>query len=203
MTIKLGVLVSGGGSNLQAIVDAVEGGTLDAQVAVVLSSRPGVFALERAAAAGIETVALSPSDYADPSVADSRITRELRARGVDYVVMAGYMRMLGPQVLDAFPDRVLNLHPALLPSFSGAHAIADAFSAGVKVTGVTVHFANEVYDEGPIVAQEPVRVFEGDSLESLEARIHEVEHRMYPEVLQLIAQGRVSIGEDRKVRIRP
>ena len=106
-------------------------------------------------------------------------------------------------LLDAFPDRVLNLHPALLPSFKGAHAIQDAFDAGVKVTGITVHFANEDYDKGPIVAQRAVEVREDDTLESLEARIHEVEHVLYPEVLRLVAEGRVTVGEDRKVHIAP
>ena len=106
-------------------------------------------------------------------------------------------------MLDAFPDRVLNLHPALLPSFKGAHAIQEAFDAGVKVTGVTVHFANEDYDKGPIVAQRAVEVREDDTLETLEARIHEVEHELYPQVLRLVAEGRIGVGEDRKVHVRP
>ena len=117
--------------------------------------------------------------------------------------MAGYMRKVTPVLLDAFPDRVLNLHPALLPSFKGAHAIQDAFDAGVKVTGITVHFANEDYDKGPIVAQRAVEVREDDTLDDLEARIHEVEHVLYPEVLRLVAEGRVTVGEDRKVHIAP
>lgn len=117
--------------------------------------------------------------------------------------MAGYMRKVTPVMLDAFPDRVLNLHPALLPSFKGAHAIQEAFDAGVKVTGVTVHFANEDYDKGPIVAQRAVEVREDDTLETLEARIHEVEHELYPQVLRLVAEGRIGVGEDRKVHVRP
>ena len=139
----------------------------------------------------------------DPEAADARIVAELREAGAEYVVMAGYMRKVTPVMLDAFPDRVLNLHPALLPSFKGAHAIQEAFDAGVKVTGVTVHFANEDYDKGPIVAQRAVEVREDDTLEALEARIHEVEHVLYPEVLRLVAEGRVSVGEDRKVHIAP
>ena len=125
----------------------------------------------------------------------------MQEAGAEYVVMAGYMRKLTPVMLDAFPDRVLNLHPALLPSFKGAHAIQDAWDAGVKVTGVTVHFANEDYDKGPIVAQRAVPVLETDDIESLEARIHEAEHVLYPEVLRLLAEGRVSITDERKVRI--
>ena len=115
--------------------------------------------------------------------------------------MAGYMRKVTPVMLNAFPNRVLNLHPALLPSFKGAHAIADAFNAGVKVTGVTVHFANEDYDKGPIVAQEPVRVGEGDTLETLEAHIHQVEHELYPRVLGWLAAGRVSVDAEGKVHL--
>ena len=141
--------------------------------------------------------------YADPKAADVRIVEALRAAGAQYVVMAGYMRKVTPVMLDAFPDRVLNLHPALLPSFKGAHAIQEAFDAGVKVTGVTVHFANEDYDKGPIVAQRAVEVREDDTLETLEARIHEVEHELYPQVLRLVAEGRIGVGEDRKVHVRP
>ena len=141
--------------------------------------------------------------YADPVEADKRIAETLRYAHAEYVVMAGYMRKVTPVLLDAFPDRVLNLHPALLPSFKGAHAIQDAFDAGVKVTGITVHFANEDYDKGPIVAQRAVEVREDDTHDDLEARIHEVEHVLYPEVLRLVAEGRVTVGEDRKVHIAP
>ncbi|WP_288901864.1 phosphoribosylglycinamide formyltransferase, partial [uncultured Alistipes sp.] len=157
--------------------------------------------IERARAAGIPVVALNRDAYADPEAADARIVEELRAAGAEYAVMAGYMRKVTPVMLRAFPDRVLNLHPALLPSFKGAHAIQDAYDMGVKVTGVTVHFANEDYDKGPIVAQRAVEVREGDTLDDLEARIHEAEHELYPEVLRLVAEGRVSVGEDRKVRV--
>ncbi|MEG1197544.1 MAG: phosphoribosylglycinamide formyltransferase, partial [Raoultibacter sp.] len=151
--------------------------------------------------AGIPTCSLNREVYADPRVANEAIATELTRAGAEYVVMAGYMRMLGEEVLDAFPDKVINLHPALLPSFKGAHAIADAFEAGVKITGITVHFANAEYDKGPIIAQRAIAVREQDSLESLEARIHEAEHDLYPEVLRLLASRRVSIDENRKVRI--
>ncbi len=125
----------------------------------------------------------------------------MKDAGAEYIVMAGYMRKLTPVMLDAFPDRVLNLHPALLPSFKGAHAIQDAWDAGVKVTGVTVHFANEDYDKGPIVAQRAVPVLETDGIDALEERIHATEHVLYPEVLRLLAEGRISIDAERKVRI--
>ena len=139
--------------------------------------------------------------YADPRAADARIVEALQRAGCDYVVMAGYMRKVTDAILDAFPDRVVNLHPALLPAFKGAHAIQDAFDAGVKVTGVTVHFANAEYDKGPIIAQRAVVVAEGDTVDALEAKIHAVEHELYPETLALIASGRVSVGEDRKVHV--
>lgn len=201
MTVKLGVLISGSGTNLQAIIDAIAEGTLDAEIRVVISSRPDAYGLVRAKEAGIQTIALSKDVYADPDIANEAIAAELVHAGCDYVVMAGYMRMLGEAVLVAFPDRVLNLHPALLPSFKGAHAIRDAYDAGVKVTGVTVHFANAEYDKGPIVAQRAVDVAEDDTLESLEEKIHVVEHELYPEVLRWIAAGRVSVGDDRKVHL--
>ena len=200
--LKIGVLLSGSGTNLQAIIDEAGEG-LPVDIVRVVLSRPDAYGIERAKAAGIPVTVLNRDAYADPEAADARIVAELREAGAEYVVMAGYMRKVTPVMLDAFPDRVLNLHPALLPSFKGAHAIADAFGAGVKVTGITVHFANEDYDKGPIVAQRAVEVREGDTLEALEARIHEAEHALYPEVLRLVAEGRVSVGEDRKVHIAP
>ncbi len=199
--LKIGVLLSGSGTNLQAILDAIDKG-LAVEVVKVISSRPDALGLERAGAAGVPTIALSREVYTDPFAADALIVAEFREAGAEYVVMAGYMRKVTPVVLNAFPDKVLNLHPALLPAFKGAHAISDAYKAGVKVTGVTVHFANEDYDKGPIVAQRAVEVGEGDTLEDLEARIHEVEHVLYPEVLALLAARRVFVGEDRKVHIR-
>lgn len=199
--LKVAVLLSGSGTNLQAIIDAVADDGLPIDIVQVVSSRPGVAGIGRAERAGIPVLALEPADYADPEAADARIVEALQAAGAEYAVMAGYMRKVTPLLLRAFPDRVVNLHPALLPSFKGAHAIADAYAAGVKVTGVTVHLANEDYDKGPIVAQEPVRVEEGWSLDDLEAAIHEVEHRLYPEVLRIIAEGRMTLGDDRRVRI--
>ncbi len=199
--LKIGVLLSGGGTNLQAIIDAVAADGLPVEVAAVVSSRPDAYGIERARAAGIPVTVLDRAAYADPQAADERIVEALRAAGAEYAVMAGYMRKVTPVLLGAFPDRVVNLHPALLPSFKGAHAIDDAWEAGVKVTGVTVHFANEEYDKGPIIAQRAVEVREGDTRDSLEERIHAVEHQLYPEVLRALAEGRVAVGPDRKVRI--
>ena len=197
--LKIGVLISGSGTNLQAIIDAIDAGKVNAQVVLVLSSRPDAYGLQRAEAAGIPTVALSRDVYADVHAANQRIADEMRAAGAEYLVMAGYMRMVGAEVLDAYPDRVVNLHPALLPSFVGAHAIQDAFEAGVKMTGVTVHFANAEYDKGPIIAQKAVPVKEGDTIEKLEARIHKAEHKLYTKVVGWIADGRVSLDENRHV----
>jgi phosphoribosylglycinamide formyltransferase-1 len=138
-------------------------------------------------------MSLSKEAYNDPLQADVVIRQELERAGAEYVVMAGYMRMVHSPILGAFPNRVINIHPALLPSFAGAHGIADAFNYGVKVTGVTVHIANEEYDKGAILAQEPVRIDADDTLETLEAKIHEVEHRLYPKVLQQIATGEIAL----------
>ena len=168
-----------------------------------MGSRPGAYGLVRAKEAGVQTLTLSKETYADPIVADQVIAAELARREVDYVVMAGYMRMVHEPVLLNFPDRVVNIHPALLPSFQGAHGIDDAYARGVKVTGVTVHFANEVYDQGPIIAQEPVRVEEGMTRDELEAAIHAVEHRLYPEVVGWLAEGRVRVGADGRVSVAP
>ena len=200
MPIKLGVLLSGSGTNLQAIIDAIQAGTLDATIELVVSSRPDAYGLKRAEAAGLQTLTLSKETYEDSFVADMVIATELKRYNVDYVVMAGYMRKVGVPILNTFPNRVLNLHPALLPSFRGAHAIQDAYEYGVKVTGVTVHLANADYDRGPIIAQRPVVVEEGWTVDQLEEAIHQVEHQLYPEVLQLFAQDKVHV-EGQKVRI--
>ncbi|MDR2197356.1 MAG: phosphoribosylglycinamide formyltransferase [Coriobacteriales bacterium] len=199
--MRIGVLLSGRGTNLQAIIDAIARGALDAQIALVISSTPEADGLRRAREAQIATISLAREVYRSPEAADELIAAEMKQAEVEYIVMAGYMRLLTDPVLAAFPDRVLNIHPALLPSFPGAHGIADAYHAGVKLTGVTVHFANAAYDRGPIIAQRAVPIEEDDSLETLETRIHELEHVLYPEVLQLIAEGRVSIDAQRRVHV--
>lgn len=202
MSIKIGVLLSGSGTNLQAIIDAIANGALDAEIALVVSSRPNAYGLKRAAEAGIQTFSMSPEAYReDAYLADEVIAGMLKQYGVEYVVMAGYMRKVHDPILLGFPNRVVNLHPALLPAFKGAHAIEDAWNRGVKVTGVTVHFANADYDCGPIIAQEPVRIDEGMSLEELEERIHATEHVLYPAALQLIAEGRVHVLPNNTVQI--
>jgi phosphoribosylglycinamide formyltransferase-1 len=200
--LRLGVLVSGSGTNLQAILDECAAGRLPAEVAVVVSNRGDAFGLQRAHDAGVPAIHIDPKAHANAAAYNHALRQTLDAHAVDYVVMAGYMRLLGAEVLDAYPMRVLNLHPALLPSFAGAHGIADAYQHGVKVTGVTVHFANEVFDEGPIIMQEAVRIEEDDTVESLEARIHAVEHRLYPAAIKAVAEGRVVV-EGRRAHVLP
>ncbi len=199
--LKIGVLISGSGTNLQALIDLIAAGKLNASIELVVSSRPSAKGLQRAERAGIQTLTLSKDVYADPIAADEIIAHELLERGCEYVVMAGYMRMVHTPLLAAFPNRVVNLHPALLPSFTGAHAIDDAFARGVKVTGVTVHFANEIYDNGPIIAQRALAVEEGWDVDTLEEHIHAIEHVLYPEVVQMLADGRVHVLESGKVAI--
>ncbi|MCL2025045.1 MAG: phosphoribosylglycinamide formyltransferase [Coriobacteriia bacterium] len=213
--LKLGILISGSGSNLQAIIDAIAAGTLDAEIVTVISNKADAYGLERACHAGIRAVHLDPADPAYRGASDSStpadkaaattaynaaIRDELTVVGADYVVMAGYMKLLGLEVLDAYPNRVLNLHPALLPSFPGAHGIDDALAYGVKITGVTVHFADAEFDRGPIIAQIPVEVREDDTADTLATRIHAAEHTILPKALQWIAEGRVTV-EGRRVYI--
>lgn len=199
--LKIGVLISGSGTNLQALIDRIADGSLNATIELVVSSRPSAYGLKRAEEAGIQTLTLSKEVYADPIAADEVIAHELLAHGVEYVIMAGYMRMVRAPLLATFPDRIVNLHPALLPSFPGAHAIDDAYERGVKVTGVTVHFANAAYDAGPIIAQRALPVEEGWDVEELEAHIHEIEHELYPQVVQLLADGRVQVRDDLTVAV--
>ncbi len=199
--LKIGVLISGSGTNLQALIDRIADGSLNASIELVVSSRPSAYGLKRAEEAGIQTLTLSREIYADPIAADEVIAAALLERGCEYVVMAGYMRMVRPPLLATFEDRVVNLHPALLPSFVGAHAIDDAFERGVKVTGITVHFANEVYDNGPIIAQRALAIEEGWDVDTLEEHIHELEHELYPQVIQMLAEGRVHVLPSGKVAI--
>lgn len=199
--MKVAVLISGSGTNLQAIIDESAAGRLDMELCLVVSSRPDAYGIKRAEAAGIPVLMMSKQDYADALGANQRIADACKQAGAEYLVMAGYMRMVLSPVLDAYPNKVINLHPALLPSFKGAHAIQDAFDAGVKITGVTVHFANEDYDKGPIIAQRAVEVKEGWSVDQLEGAIHAVEHELYPQALALVAAGRVSVTPDGKTAI--
>ena len=203
---RLGALASGGGTNLQAVIDRCASGELPAQVAIVISNNSGSGALERARRAGIPSCHLSGKTHPDPDALDRAIAGALTSHGVDLVLLSGYMKKLGPATLRSYRDRVLNIHPALLPAFGGEgmyglrvhQAVIDS---GVRVTGVTVHLADGAYDEGPIVVQDTVRVMQDDTPESLAARVLETEHSLYSEAVRLFAEGKVSV-EGRRVRIQ-
>jgi phosphoribosylglycinamide formyltransferase-1 len=198
--IKIAVLVSGNGTNLQAIIDSVNKGYIPAKLALVLSDEAKAFALERARKAGIETAALDKRDYKSREDFDREIARRLKAKGVGLVVLAGFMRLLSPYFVKEYRSRIINIHPALLPSFKGAHGVKDALDHGAKVTGVTVHFVDEHLDNGPIILQKAVEVREDDTEETLLERLHREEHKIYPEAIRLFAEGKIKI-EGRKVRI--
>jgi phosphoribosylglycinamide formyltransferase 1 len=196
---RIAVLISGRGSNLQAIIDATAGGRLAATTAIVVSDRAGAAGLERARAAGIEAVHLDPRAFPDRDAHDRAIVDLLRARGVTLVCLAGYMRLVGAPLLDAFPDRILNIHPSLLPSFPGLDAQRQALEHGVRITGATVHLVTRDLDGGPIVLQAAVPVLDDDTVESLSARILAEEHRIYPEAIASILTGGWRV-EGRRVR---
>jgi phosphoribosylglycinamide formyltransferase-1 len=182
---KLGVLISGRGSNLQAIVDATITGRLQAEIALVISNRADAPGLDRARAAGVETLVLPHKAYADRTAYDVALAAELKKRGVRLVCLAGFMRLLGRAFIDEFPNAVLNIHPSLLPAFPGLDAQRQALEHGVKVTGATVHLVTPDLDAGPILVQAAVAVLDGDTVETLSARILEQEHRIYPEAIRL------------------
>lgn len=198
--LKIAVLASGSGSNLQAIIDEIKSGFLPVELALVLSDKPQAYALQRAEAGGVPTKVLLPADFASREDYDAELVRLLKASGAEAVALAGYMRLVTPVFLQAFPHRVLNIHPALLPSFPGLHGQRQAFEYGVKVAGCTVHFVDEGMDSGPIILQAPVPVLEDDDADSLAARILEQEHIIYPLALRLLAEGKLHI-EGRRVRI--
>ena len=197
---RIGVLISGRGSNLQSIIDAIASGRLDATISVVVSNRAEAQGLQRARDAGIEAVHLSPRGYPDRDAYDRALAECLLARGVDLVCLAGFMRLVGQPLLDRFPKRILNIHPSLLPSFPGLDAQRQALEHGVRVTGATVHLVNAELDAGPIVLQTAVPVLDDDSVETLSARILVEEHRLYPEAIGMILDGGWSIVGRRLVR---
>jgi phosphoribosylglycinamide formyltransferase 1 len=203
VVIRLGVLVSGGGSNLQAILDSVVAGALDANVTVVISNKAMAGGLERARTVGIPTVVVDPKSYTDRETFDSELVRVLAAHGADYVVLAGFMRIVTTVLLDAFPMRVLNVHPSLLPAFPGVRAQAQALRYGARIAGCTVHFVDSGMDTGPILAQAAVPVLETDTEETLSARILAEEHALLPTALQWLAEGRVTVMPNARDAERP
>lgn len=199
--MKFAVLISGNGTNLQAIIDAVRAGSITAELAFVVSDREDAFGLQRAEHAGIKAMVFNPKNYTNRQSVDRDIAAFLKKEEIDFIVLAGYMRILTPFFIKQFPRKILNIHPALLPSFKGAQGIKDAFTYGVKVSGVTVHFVDEKMDHGPIIMQEAVAVEEGDTLQTLEEKIHAVEHRIYPKAIQLFVEDRLKVVGGRKVEI--
>ncbi len=199
---RLAVLISGRGSNLQAIIDAIADGRLNATVAVVISNRPDAAGLDRARAAGIEAVCLMPNDYGGRDGYERAIVDVLHTRDVGLVCLAGYLRIVGRPLLDAFEQRILNIHPSLLPSFPGLDAQRQAVDYGVRVSGATVHLVTAGLDDGPIILQRAVTVLPEDTAETLSARILLEEHRIYPEAIALVLEGGWSVVGRRFVRSR-
>jgi phosphoribosylglycinamide formyltransferase-1 len=190
---KYAVFISGNGSNLQAIIDSQNKGEIKAELALVISSNPKAFGLKRAEKAGIKFLVFDPANYTNRQSVDRDIVIILKEHKIDFIVLAGYMRLLTPYFIKHYPNKIINVHPSLLPSFKGASGIKDAFTYGVKQTGVTVHFVNEKMDNGPIIMQDTVKINEEDTLETLEEKIHRVEHRIYPQAVALFAEDRLKV----------
>ena len=202
MSRTLGILISGRGSNLQAILDAIDDGSLDAKVGIVISNKASAQGLERAEKASVPTAVLSHEDYDSREAFDEAVLGVLREHGVSVVCLAGFMRILSPVLVRAYPNKILNIHPSLLPAFIGLDAQGQAVDHGVKVSGCTVHLVDEELDHGPILLQTTVPVHENDTEESLSARILEEEHKLYPKAIQLVLDGKVSV-DGRKATISP
>lgn len=201
--MRIAVFASGSGSNFEALVRAARAGKVAGEVVLLVCDRPDAPVLDRAARLGVPAFVFDPKAYPDKAAYERAILAELEAQGVDLVVLAGYMRLVGPTLLSAYEGRMINLHPSLLPAFPGKNAIGQALAHGVKVTGVTVHFVDAGMDTGPIIAQRAVPVEEDDTSETLAARIHAVEHELLPQVVQWLIEGRVRREDGRRVRVLP
>lgn len=199
--LKIGVLASGRGSNFQAILDEIGKGKLHAEIAVLITDNPSAFAIERAKKNHIEFLVVHPADYASREEYFRNIAEELRTRNAGLIVLAGFMRIVGKALIEAFPNRIMNIHPALLPSFPGLHGQKQALEYGVRISGCTVHFVDEGMDTGPIIIQAAVPVVQGDTEDTLSARILELEHKIYPEAIRLFAEGRIDV-HGRTVQIK-
>lgn len=183
---KIAVFASGSGSNFEAIVKAYQRGELNAVPSVCVCDRPGAYVTERARRLGVPVIVASPKDFDSKGAYEAFISEKLRELEIDLICLAGYMRIIGPTLLEQFPDRIINIHPSLLPSFKGAHAIRDAFEYGVKVFGVTIHYVDETLDGGKIISQAGFP-YEGNNIDELETRIHAVEHELYPKTINQVA----------------
>jgi len=192
--LKVAVFASGNGTNFQALADGAREGRIDAEIRLLVCDKPGAPVIGRAEAAGIETYVFRPRDYPSREAYEREILIELKRRGVELVVLAGYMRIVTPVLVNAYYGRMINVHPSLLPAFPGVNGIGQALEYGVKVTGVTVHFVDNGLDSGPIIAQEALAVEPGDTEDSLAARIHPIEHRLLLQVVQQFAEGRIRLN---------
>ncbi len=198
--MRFAVFISGYGSNLQAIIDAVQAGQIKAELVLVVSNRKSAFGLQRAEKAGIKTAVFDPKDYTNTQSVDRDMAGYLRTERIDFIVLAGYMRLLTEFFVKSFPNKIINVHPSLLPSFRGMQGIKDAFTYGAKVTGATVHFVNEKMDSGPIILQDSVRIADNDTLETLAEKVHKIEHRILPKAIELFVDERLKV-KGRKVYI--
>lgn len=200
--MNIAVFASGNGTNFQAIIDKVKDGAISAHIALLVADTNEAHAIQRAHKAGIETFVLSPKGFTSREDYDKAIIEKLKERDIGLVVLAGFMRLMSPHFIKEYKNKILNIHPALLPSFKGTHGIRDALEYGVKVTGLTVHFVDEELDHGPIILQEAVPVSDSDAEESLLQKVHQKEHVLYPEVVKLFVEGRLKV-EGRRVKIIP
>jgi phosphoribosylglycinamide formyltransferase-1 len=198
--VNIAVFASGRGTNFGAIIRAVKKGKIKANLSLLVCDNSEAGALGRAKRAGIKVALVKREDFSSKNDFEARIIQRLEENKIDLIVLAGFMRILSPELVQKYKGRILNIHPALLPSFKGEEGIKDAFDYGVKLTGVTVHFVDEEMDHGPIILQKEVAIEETDTAESLESKIHKLEHKLYPEAINLFVEGRLSI-EGRKVRI--
>ncbi len=196
----LGVLASGRGSNFQSIIDSIESGSLNAKIAALVTDKPDAYAIERAKKHNIEALVIKPSDFSDKNAYYSHIADELKKRGVELVILAGFMRVVGRALIDRYRNKIMNIHPALLPSFPGLHGHKDAIDYGVKISGCTVHFVDEGVDTGSIIIQAAVPLYHDDTEDSLSERILKQEHRIFPYAIKLYSEGKISV-EGRKVLI--
>lgn len=198
--MNIAVFASGRGTNFSAIARAVKKGYIKANLSLLVCDNPKAPVLAKAKRSGTKIALIKRNDFASKEDFEAKIIKSLEENNIELVIMAGFMRMLGPLLVSRYKDRIMNIHPALLPSFKGSSAIKDAFSYGVKFTGVTVHFVDEEMDHGPIILQQALKIEEGDSPQSLEAKIHKIEHKLYPEAIELFLEGKLKI-EGRKVKI--
>ncbi|MFC1674453.1 phosphoribosylglycinamide formyltransferase [Candidatus Omnitrophota bacterium] len=198
--MNIAIFASGRGTNFSAIIRAAKKGKVKADLALLVCDNPKAQVIGRAKRAGVKVVLVERNDFSGKDEFEEKIIQHLMENRIDLIVMAGFMRILGPKLVSAYKDKILNIHPAILPSFKGEHGIKDAFDYGTKVTGVTVHFVDEEMDHGPIILQAALKIEEDDTLETLEARIHKLEHKIYPEAISLFLEGRLKI-EARRVKI--